>query len=107
MYVPTHDEIQLRFPIGDRIEYQTGKGWFSGLIIGYESDKYGISLHLGDRRFPIWDEKGFQLAEKFHKSAHSVGAELPEELEIMKPKNAKVKNRTHDQAPKLEQLTLF
>jgi hypothetical protein len=85
MAIPTLEEIKQRFPIGDYIEYQTGNGFFSGLIVGYETCKYGISLNLGDRKFPIWSDEDFKQAEKYYKSTRT---------KIIK-------------APKLEQLTLF
>jgi hypothetical protein len=61
--------VKQLFPIDDRIEYQTGRGYFSGIIRGYEVDKYGVSLDLGDRRFPIWDDEDIEMAEKYHKWA--------------------------------------
>lgn len=105
MGMPTQDEIQRRFPVGDRIEYQTSNGKFSGIIAGYESDKYGISLNLGDRRFPILSEKDFKLAEKYHKPAQPISEES-EQVEIVL-KKVKSKIRTTNHTSKLEQLTLF
>jgi hypothetical protein len=91
----TLNEIQQHFPIGDYIEYQTLAGFFSGRIVGYE-DKRGISLDLGDRRFPVDTEKFFKEAEKYH-----VPARLKDER-IRLEKSLEV-----PEAPILEQLTLF
>jgi hypothetical protein len=89
--MPTQDEIQQRFPIGDYIEYQTGKGFFSGKIVGYRSyTTGGISLDLGDRRIPVTTSEQLKMAEKWHKSAKTKA----EEPKIIK-------------APQIIQLTLF
>ncbi|MEX2462062.1 MAG: hypothetical protein WD469_12355 [Paenibacillaceae bacterium] len=90
----TLDAIQQRFPIGDYIEYQTGNGFFSGMIIGYEQNR-GISLDLGDRRFPVDSEKFFVIAEKYHIPAETKNERLKIEISLRVP------------VPILEQLTLF
>jgi hypothetical protein len=41
----TLDEIQQSFPVGDYIDYETqGKGFFSGIILGYVVDEFGAFL---------------------------------------------------------------
>lgn len=71
MSIPTLDEIQQRFQIGDYIEYMTGCGLFTGLIVGYELNRNGICLDLGDRWFPVWQYADFEMAEKHHRTAES------------------------------------
>lgn len=79
---PTLEEIQKLFPTGDYIEYETGNGFFSGMIIGYESSKYGISLELGDRQFPVWNDKGLKYAEMYHKKIRTEIIHVPEVVQL-------------------------
>lgn len=95
MNIPTLDEIQKRFPIGDYIEYQTGNGFFSTTIRGYSTCKYGVSLDLSDRKCPIWSEKDFKRAEGYHISAE------------LKNERTKIEISLRVSVPILEQLTLF
>jgi hypothetical protein len=81
----TLNEIQQRFPIGDYIEYETqGRGFFSGIILGYVVDETGACLDLGDRKVAVWDKDGMDRAAAWH---------VPAEMRVP--------------VPILEQLTLF